>query len=219
MHDEQPLAEVEHTLAWRERLSLRLLRIFFVTFFLGAVVVWASLHAERARHSLGTLAIVWIALLAYPAITGRPGGAIRSWLLVVPGLTTALSGFALVGYLSGPAVMLTVTVMLSGLLLGHRTMIALTFLCAAVLTLIAWAMVTGRIPAPDPRDVAMTNPTDWTRSIVITFLGIGVFGSLMVAVVGRIERSLGRKRCVESAPSGRALRPKSWRSRGSSSRP
>jgi CheY-like chemotaxis protein len=40
----------------------------------------------------------------------------------------------------------------------------------------------------------MTNPTDWTRSIVITFLGIGVFGSLMVAVVGRIERSLALAR-------------------------
>jgi len=184
-----PSSDVEQTLAWRERMSLYLLRAFCVTFFAGGTIVAVGMHG-KGRLVLVALSAVSAIVLAYPAITGRPSGALRSWFTVVPGLLAAIMGYGFVGYLSGPSVLLAVMLMLAGLLLGHRALIALAAASALSIALIGWAMVGGRIPAPDPRDIAMTSGIGWLRSMAVTFIAIGFFSGMTVAIVTRIERAL-----------------------------
>lgn len=184
-----PISDAEQTLAWRDRMSLYLLRAFLVTFIVGGAIIGTGMHGD-GRVVLVAIAGTSALVLAYPAITGRPGGALRSWLTVIPGLTGAVAGYGFVGYLSGPAVLLAVMLMLAGLLLGHKALIALTAASALSVTVIAWAMVSGHIPAPDPRDIAMTSGSGWARSLTVTFIAIGFFAGMTVAVVARIERAL-----------------------------
>jgi signal transduction histidine kinase/ActR/RegA family two-component response regulator len=87
-------------------------------------------------------------------------------------------------------VCLTVTLMLAGLLLGHRAMIALTVAAGLSAVTVAWAMVTGRIAAPAMHDIDMTSMRVWLRSLGVTFLAISLFGGMMVALVTRMEHAL-----------------------------
>ncbi len=179
----------EHA-AWRDNLSLSLLRAFFALFVLAAVVVWTALRGPWDRAVLTTVSVLGAALLVVPAITGRPRGAARSWMVVAPAALSAVLGFATVGYLAGPGALLTVTLMLIGLLLGRRAMIAMTLMTALCIGAAGWAMVHGILPAPDPRDTSMTNGLAWVRSVGITYLAVALFGGLMVTMVARIERAL-----------------------------
>jgi signal transduction histidine kinase/ActR/RegA family two-component response regulator len=69
-------------------------------------------------------------------------------------------------------------------------MIGVALACAGAVSVIGWAMVTGRISAPDPGNASMIEPLTWARSLTVTFLAIVLFGWLMVAVVQRMERGL-----------------------------
>ncbi len=186
---QQPGADDE-ALAWRNDLALRLIRALLVIFALSAVVLWLIMASGPGRQRLLVCALLAAVVVSVPAVTGRPRGAARGWIIIVPSLVTALMGYLEVGVFSGPGVCLTVTLMLAGLLLGRRAMIALTIASAAVLTGVAWAMVTGRTALPDPVDIDMSLTRTWVRSLGVTFLGISLFGGLMVAVVTRMERSL-----------------------------
>jgi len=48
-------------------------------------------------------------------------------------------------------------------------------------------MVSGRIPPPNLHDISMVRAATWFRSLSMTFLAIGLFGGLMVALVTRME--------------------------------
>ncbi len=180
----------EDSATWRDRMALRLLRGFVVVCFICAGLIWFTVDGSPQRWAMTALALAWGSLLFYPAISGRPAGVARRWLVIVPALVIAITSFALLGFLSGPGVLLAVTVLLSGLLLGRRAMIATTAVSAVLLACVIWAMVTGLLSAPDPRNVAMTHVTPWVRSVVVTFFGIALFGDLMLALVERMERSL-----------------------------
>jgi len=179
---------------WREQLSLKLLRGIFFAYLAAALVIFAGTRSERGRHDLLILAFLCAASAAVPALTGWPRGAARSFILVVPALLAAVGGYSVVGVLSGPGVCLTVTLMLAGLLCGRRAMLGLSAAAAVAVAGVGWAMVNGHIPAPNPSDIAMTNPSSWIRSLTVTFAAIGLFGALMLAVVARIERSLALAR-------------------------
>jgi signal transduction histidine kinase/ActR/RegA family two-component response regulator len=188
---EQGLAPGEdEALAWRNQLALRLIRALLVIFAASGFVIAFAMGPGGSRSQLLICAFIAAVIVAVPAVTGWPRGIARGWIIIVPALVTALMGFAHVGVLSGPGVCLTVTLMLAGLLLGRRAMIALTALSIVVLAGVGWAMVTGRISPPNPVDVAMTHGRTWVRSLSVTFLAISLFGGLMVAVVTRMERSL-----------------------------
>jgi signal transduction histidine kinase/CheY-like chemotaxis protein len=186
---DEPVEERDE-LAWRNDIALRLIQGFFGLFLLSAVLVWFAMHDTRARTTVTGFVVCAALILAVPALTGRPRGSARAWFVVAPALLVSIAGFASVGFLAGPGVSLTITLMLAGVLMGPRVMVGLTLATAVVLACVAWAMVTGKLPAPDPRDLAVTNPLPWARSLAVTFLGIGLFGGLMVAIVSRIERAL-----------------------------
>ena len=182
--------EEDEALAWRSDLALRLIRALLVIFFASGLFVWFFVERAESRHRLALAAFVAAVVVAVPAVTGRPRGAARAWVIIVPALATALAGYSAVGVLSGPGVCLTVTLMLAGMLLGQRTMIWLTVASAVLLAIVGWAMVTGRIAAPAAHDVDMTSMRIWLRSLGVTFLAISLFGGLMVALVARMDRSL-----------------------------
>jgi signal transduction histidine kinase/ActR/RegA family two-component response regulator len=184
-----PTAEDE-ALAWRNDLALRLIRGLFVIFVLSAVVVWFAMADAPNRGRMTLAALLAGALVGVPALTGRPRGRARAWVIIAPSLAMALTGYAFVGTLSGPGVCTTVTLLLAGLLLGPRAMVALTALAALAAGAIGWAMVHGHIPAPHPHDVSMTNASTWVRSLGVTFMTVAFFCSLMVTVVTRMDRSL-----------------------------
>jgi hypothetical protein len=71
-------------------------------------------------------------------------------------------------------------------------MLVLSAIVAAGLCVIAWAMVHSVIPAPNARDISMTHAVPWLRTIVVTFLAIGLLGNLLIEIVGRMERSLAQ---------------------------
>jgi signal transduction histidine kinase/ActR/RegA family two-component response regulator len=180
----------DEALAWRNHLALRLMRGLFVIFVLSAVVVWFAMADATGRGKMTLAALLAATLVGVPALTGRPRGSARAWLIIAPSLAMALIGYAFVGTLSGPGVCTTVTLLLAGLLLGTRAMIALTVVAAFGAGAIGWAMVHGYIPAPHPEDVAMTSASTWVRSLGVTFMTVAFFCSLMVAVVTRMDRSL-----------------------------
>jgi signal transduction histidine kinase/CheY-like chemotaxis protein len=188
----QPTSVEEDPFAWRDRLTLRLLRAFCVLFVTAGFLVALTISDDSVRARLGLISLAGALLLGVPAVTGVPGGTARAWLLVGAGVLASISAYATVGYLSGPGVLLAITLMLSGLLLGRTAMLALTMTCAALLVGVAWAMVNGHLRAPPPADVSMTSMTGWLRTLSVTFLGILLFNGLMLAVVTRIEHSLAR---------------------------
>jgi signal transduction histidine kinase/ActR/RegA family two-component response regulator len=191
MHDsgQEPGGEDE-ALAWRNDLALKLLRALFVIFTASALIVWFALERVESRNRLVVVALLGAIVVGIPALTGRPRGTLRAWLIILPALVTAVAGYASVGVLSGPGVCLTVTLMLAGLLLGRRVMIWLTAAAGVLLAMAGWAMVTGHIVAPAAHDVDMTSPRVWLRSLGVTFFAISLFGGMMVALVTRMERSL-----------------------------
>lgn len=176
--------------AWREELSLGLSRAFCVLFLMSGALVWFAMQGERQRYAMTAIALANGAVLAYPALTGRPRGQWRGWMVILPSVAGSVVGFALVGFLAGPGVAMTVTLVLAGLLLGARAMIALTVAAVIAVALIAYGMVSGVLPVPHPEDTSMTSVPSWVRSVGVTVLGTVLLGGLMVAVVNRIERSV-----------------------------
>jgi signal transduction histidine kinase/ActR/RegA family two-component response regulator len=180
----------DEALAWRNQLALRLLRGLVSVFCLSFALVWLMVHGMRERYLLSGALLAMTSVAAWPVLTGRPTGRARAWMVIAPSVVMALSGYAFAGFLSGCGACLTVTMMLAGLLLGRRTMVVLMVICGLMLAVVAWAMVTGHLRAPQLSDSSMTSALAWTRSVGVTFLAIALFGGLMVAVVARMEHSL-----------------------------
>ncbi|HTU61135.1 MAG TPA: histidine kinase dimerization/phospho-acceptor domain-containing protein, partial [Polyangiales bacterium] len=181
--------ETDAALEWRNQLALRLLRGFCAVFAASALLVLVTVHGTRA-YVIASLSFTAAVLVGIPALTGRPSGAARGWMIIVPATLMSVGGYTFVGFLSGPGVCLTITLMLAGLLLGRRAMIGLAIGAGVAVALIGWAMVARWIPAPNPQDVDMTRAIPWVRSLGVTLFAIGLFGGMMIAVVDRMERSL-----------------------------
>jgi len=186
----QEPGDEDEALAWRSEVSLRVLRTLLVIFLLNTVVMWLSVQSGAGRQTLVLGAMAASAVVGLPVVTGWPRGRARAWLIIGPSLLTALAGYVSVGVLSGPGVCLMVTLMLTGLLLGQRTMVAVTLVSVAVLAGVAWAVAHGHLPPPNPKDIDMTAGRTWARSLGVTFMAVMLFGGLMVAIVTRVERSL-----------------------------
>jgi len=184
--------EVEDSNTWREHLSLRLARVLTVLYLCTLTLVAMAMHGTWQGNVITGAGCLGVVISGVPAVTGKPKGTLRAWLLIGPCVAVALLGFALVGFLSGPAVVLTLTLMIAGLLLGKRVMLVLSAIVVAGLCVIAWAMIHSVIPAPNARDISMTHAVPWLRTILVTFLAVGLLGSLLIEIVGRMERSLAQ---------------------------
>lgn len=190
---ESPNGEFEHSSVWRERLALRLARAFALAFGVGSVLLWFTLTGS-ARAPLTGIAIGGTAVFAPLALTGRPRGRARSWVLIAPCILGAIVSLALNGFLAAPGVLLVLSLMLSGVLLGQRTMWSLGAFTIAMVVLVAWLMTTGRIPPPDLANTSFTSTSAWMRTMGISMLATGLFGSLVLAIIDRMEQSLERAR-------------------------
>jgi signal transduction histidine kinase/CheY-like chemotaxis protein len=182
------------SLPWRDQLSLQVARGCAVLYLVIAVIVQVTARTRTARLGFSAVSICSFILVAIPALTGRPTGIRRAWLIVLPPVFLALSGFALMGPVSGPAVVLTVTLLLAGLLLGTRSMLVISAVVAGLLGVIAWAMSHSAMPVPSASEVPLTRPVTWFRATSVMFVAIWVLGSLMTGLVARLERSLAQAR-------------------------
>lgn len=189
---------------WRDQLALRLSRAFLGVFAAILVLVFTTVPSGPDRWLLAATAALGLVMVAGPALLERPSGRLRSWLIVLPAIAGALSGYATVGFLSAPGTVLAMSIMLSGLLLGRRTMFMLTSVCGLVIGFIAWSMVRGTL-VPLGDGTSLRDPIAWVRTLSISFFAIGLFGALMLAVIGRMERSLELAR-AETARRERAER-------------
>lgn len=186
--------EIDEALAWRESLALRLIRAFFGIFVLSTLLAAASIEGSRERLQMVLSSLIGAVWFGIPAFTGWPRGKARGWVIVVPALGAAITGYASLGFLSGPGVTLTIGLMLAGFLLGARAMIGLGITSALVVSSIAWGMVHGWLRAPNASDVAMTMPMPWIRSLGVSFLWVGLLGGLIVSVLSHMERALRQVR-------------------------
>ena len=100
----QPPGEEDEALAWRSDLALRLIRALLVIFSTSGLFVWFFVERAESRNRLALAAFLAAVVVALPAVTGRPRGTARAWVIIVPALLTALAGYAAVGVLSGPGV-------------------------------------------------------------------------------------------------------------------
>jgi signal transduction histidine kinase/ActR/RegA family two-component response regulator len=180
----------DEPLEWRNQVALRLVRALAVASALAFVLVLLMVRGSAARAGLVATAILSFAGAAVPALTGRPSGPARHWVIVIPVLFASISGYAFAGFLSGPGVCLAVSLMLTGLLLGRRAMIGASVVCLVIISAIGWAIVNGHLTPPNPTDHDMTRAVPWVRTIGVTFLAITAFGAFMVAIVNRMERAV-----------------------------
>jgi signal transduction histidine kinase len=180
----------DEPLAWRNRLALLLLRAFVVVFSISLAIVFVAMNGARERFLLMCVLAAALVAVSVPALTGRPSGTARAWIVIVPSTILAIAGYAFAGFLSGPGIVMMMTLMLAGLLLGRRVMIGATLVCLGAVSLTAWAMVHGHLPAPPANDHDMTRGLPWLRSLSVSFFAISIFGGLVTAVVTRMERSL-----------------------------
>ncbi len=193
--DSGSLSEGHDSSDWRDRISARFARILAVFYLLIVpLIVTTTLRGHQAQAALIIVAVLCLLAVAMPALTGRPTGRLGAWLVVIPSLLAALAGYATVGFLSGPGVVLTIVVMIAGLLLGKRAMIAISVAIGIGLILIAWAMIHSILPLPSAQDISMTRTMPWMRTILVSYLAIFLLGNMLIEVVSRMERSVEQAR-------------------------
>jgi signal transduction histidine kinase/CheY-like chemotaxis protein len=176
--------------AWRDQFSMRLARAFLAIFGITGVTVFATLSENRGRAVLVGSAVLGALLCAAPVLTGWPSGRRRAWIILVPSIVSALAGFATVGFIAGPAVVLSLMLLVSGLLLGLRSMLWLSAVAGLALVLVAAGMIHGVLPPPNPVDVSLRSAVPWMRTIAVVFLATSLFGKIVIELVNRLEQSL-----------------------------
>lgn len=175
---------------WRDELCLQAARASTVVYGLGTGILSMTVSGTWQRLALTCAGLLSCVMVGIVAVADRPKGELRVWFVVVPSVLASLAGFVAVGFLAGPAVVLTVTMMIGGLLLGRRAMLLLLAVVILCITGIAWAMTHAIIPAPSLQDVAMTRVWPWVRTLSLMFLAIGLLGSVLLEMVTRLERSI-----------------------------
>ncbi len=185
--DTSPYAEGA---AWRDSFSLLLARLFAAVFAGVLLLLTVTVRGGEARAALMAVSAVGAVACGIPALTGWPSGRLRGWLLVGSNLAGALLGYATLGFIAGPAVVLSLMLLLSGLLLGRRTMLWLFAASFAFLGILAAAVVHGAWPTPRPVDVSMREPLAWARTLAITFIATSLVSTIVIGLVARLERSL-----------------------------
>lgn len=176
---------------WRAVLAQRLAMIALGIAMVATGMVYALLEGERRVHVVvgGLVTASGFALSLHRGIGERA----RGWLLVASAVMSAVSGYATLGFVGGPAASLLVAVVLAALLLGRRAVGIVLFGSSIAITLVAWAMVSGRLPAPSPGDTSPLNAAAWARSAGITLLLAGLVGVILSWAVRQIEDARRRE--------------------------
>lgn len=178
--------------SWRDVLSLRAAKASALFYALGTVVIVMTIRRPQPLLMMASVGLTCCLLATVIALSGRPRGTLRAWCIVGPSILVSIVGFGMVGFLSGPSVLLSVSMTLGGLLLGKRAMMALLGVAVAGIGLVAWAMIHSIIPTPVASDVAMKQVVPWVRTISIMILAIGFLSGLLIEIVAQMERLLSQ---------------------------
>src|SRR4051794_37409512 len=93
-------AGLDEAVAWREQLTLSMLRSLLLVFAISVVPVWLAVHDARERYLLTGVLVFATALVALPVYTGLLKGPLQGWMVIAPAVLMSISGYASVGYLS-----------------------------------------------------------------------------------------------------------------------
>src|SRR5262249_54509679 len=147
-----------------------------------------ALQAITTAHArwIGVIAALYIVLLMAAGMRQAPY-ALRALALLCGLGGVAVLGFLRVGYQLGPGIGSAMRVVLAGLLLGRRALLA-TFgvtLAAIIGTGLFQAATHARDLAPYINDV--TSMRNWVRVACVYALFTGVLAAAVMFVVGHIE--------------------------------
>jgi signal transduction histidine kinase len=175
---------------WREALLQRLL--LAVTPIYGVALAMAIAASQgRNRQTLLWL-VVGVGMLGL-------GVAARGWsferraaLLIAPFVVAASVGYWLAGFWSNASLVAAAAVVLTGLLLGRRTMLTVVGLLLLVPVCSGASFVLGERHL-DPTDLALTSLSPWLRTTFVALSLWAILGLAVTFVVERVEAELRGK--------------------------
>lgn len=186
MNDEPKHEPAE--LHWRERLLQQLLLAISP---LSAAAALMAVFGTHGRNQLLLWPVLPAALLqGVAALARRWPYRLRVFLLIAPLVLATYLAYALAGFKANGSIVAAATVVLSGLLLGRRSIapVALLLLLAPVLA--AVTMVTGVVRTDEVLDFSVTEVRPWVRTTFVSFSIWAVLGLSVTFVVERIETAL-----------------------------
>jgi signal transduction histidine kinase/CheY-like chemotaxis protein len=171
------------------------MRWFSLVLVLASVPYALLIHGRMGFG--GTIALLLVAV--WLTLAARRGGSSTAWVFVALCHVITMLGFVSVGFLAGPAVSLSMTVTLAGLLLGTRWMLASLVVGGLGMLSVGWSMSRGWLPAPLAIDVSPERFGPWLRTTVVCVLVLGLFVRVILQVVERLELALRRVRDEQQA--------------------
>lgn len=181
---------------WRRVLARRLALLASVVNAVGTVVAVILLSGEsRAEIAIGGCIVAALLLIA---LRRRLPERTRGWLLVAASATSAVTGYATLGFLGGPASALSLTLLVAALLLGPRAAAATLVAAAVGIAVVGWAIISGVLPVPSRIDASPTSPAAWVRTAGVSLLLSGVGAAVITWVVRQLESSIERVRREEA---------------------
>ncbi|MFT3924297.1 MAG: ATP-binding protein [Myxococcales bacterium] len=161
---------------------------------LCALAILNLLWFERSASTLlvsSVLAIQFVIQLREIA-RGPVTSSRHAWILVVFLMICSLVSYSQVGFLSGPTAGLLVAIMMAGLLLSFRAMIAVIAIAFLGISAVGWGIVSGLLPAPTTSDISMLSGRVWIRTTITTFILIVLAVILVRRLVLELEGALAR---------------------------
>ncbi len=149
-----------------------------------------GLWTTHGRNRLAlALVLPFVVLLAVAAVSPRWSFRSRSLLLVAPFAAATFITYWTTGFAGNSSLIAAAGVVLMGLLLGRRWMLALLFVLLLAPLGAGTAMVSGALP-PDLSDVDLRRFSPWLRTTTVGLAGWTILGLVVTFVVQRIEGAL-----------------------------
>ena len=181
---EQEAAELD----WRQKLLERLLTVVSPICVAAAVMAVVGTHGRNRQ--LASVIVLPVALMVAAALARNWPYKLRAALLIGPMMIGAYISYTLGGFKANGSIMAAAAVVLSGLLLGRRSIapVALVMLMAPLVN--AFLLITGITHTDEVVDFAVTEPGPWVRTTFVSFSVWAVLGASVTLVVERIETAL-----------------------------
>lgn len=176
--------------SWRERSAGKLAKLFAWVLIASGLFVLGTAEGFARFWLAGFVVSAGLVVLLLHAL--RVSHRVLSAVVVGLAFTASLAGFAWAGFLSGPGVALTTSVMLTGLLMGRRAMFVSLLLAALALALIGWGVTSGFIAAPAQTNLDPTRGLVWLRTLSVSLLVLVLFASVLASIVEHVDDSLRR---------------------------
>lgn len=176
--------------SWREESAQKLAGVFAWVLIASGLFVLGTAEGTGRFWLAGSTLFAGLSVLALRAL--RVATRVQSGVLVSLAFALSLGGYAWAGFLSGPAVALTTTVMLTGLLMGRTPMLVVLGLLFVGVSAIAYFMTTGQLSPPAAENLDPTRGVVWARTMSVSFLVLALFASILISIVDHVDASIAR---------------------------